>query len=95
MIWCPSHRGGTYTPCCGEPKWTVTTISTIASSAAPAPASQSHGTVLHELAAPPGDGPRIATHRRYSAVGRSNGNTIVRKTRNMISSTGEHLRQID
>ena len=39
--------------------------------------------------------PTMPTHSRYSAVGRRSGKTIVRKTRSMASSTGEHLGQID
>src|ERR1700730_16672150 len=91
----PSQRGGTYTPSCGEPKWTVTTKSTIASSTTPAPASQIHGTAVHRTAFPPCSAPpKVLTHSTYSAVGRRSGSTTVTKTRSMASSTGEHLGQI-
>src|SRR3984893_9863074 len=91
----PSQRGATYTPSCGEPKWTVTTKSTIASSTTPAPASQIHGTAVHRTAFPPCSAlPKVLTHSTYSAVGRRSGSTTVTKTRSMASSTGEHLGQI-
>src|SRR5215472_16932053 len=70
-------------------------MSTIVNSAAPAPASQSHGTLVHGIVPPPAEAPHALTHNRYSAVGNSNGKTTVRKTRSMFSSTGEDLRQID
>src|ERR1700746_329433 len=72
----------------------VTTKSTIANSTAPAPASQIHGTAVHLIAFPSCSAPKVPTHSRYSAVGRRSGSTIVRKTRSMGSSTGEHLGQI-
>src|SRR5215469_11288485 len=69
---------------------------TMASSTAPAPASQIQGTVAHEIAPPPcGEEPKVTIHNRYSAVGRSSGRITVRKTLSMIPSSGEHLRQID
>src|SRR5690349_9371206 len=68
--------------------------STIANSTTPAPASQIHGTAVHRTVFRPGSALKALTHARYSAVGRRSGNTTVRKTRSMASSTGEHLGQI-
>ncbi len=90
-----ASAAGTYTPSCGEPKWTVTTNSTIANSTAPAPASQIQGSAVHRTAPPLRSAPIVLTHSRYNPVGKRSGRTIVRKTRSMASSTREHLGQID